>query len=289
MRKFGTLLATTVLALAGTVVLSGTASATPPNIPSEATARSELADAARRGRRLLERVLARQVPALEHGLRRVQHPGDRAQAGRHRRGDRLVVRRDVGQLVQPVRRRHLVRGVRCGHRPRGPAGERLAHRRVVVDDGPAQAFANDLSNPQLIAVTDNVNQSKGDQTPGDVEAAAHRVLVHLREDVGTREVPVLADGQLVGEVRAHQHARQLLRACLRTPRDRLVPGRSAVRPPSIVGTLPYTRAFHSELPIGIDRVTFVAHSRVTFQRDQSHGGDFTWSAGRGKCGLSVPR
>jgi len=28
-----------------------------------------------------------------------------------------------------------------------------------------QSFANDLSNPQLIAVTDNVNQSKGDQDP----------------------------------------------------------------------------------------------------------------------------
>jgi hypothetical protein len=28
-----------------------------------------------------------------------------------------------------------------------------------------QGFANDLSGPQLIAVTDNVNQSKGDQDP----------------------------------------------------------------------------------------------------------------------------
>jgi len=28
-----------------------------------------------------------------------------------------------------------------------------------------QAYANDLSDPQLIAVTDNVNQSKGDQSP----------------------------------------------------------------------------------------------------------------------------
>jgi hypothetical protein len=28
-----------------------------------------------------------------------------------------------------------------------------------------QSFANDLTNPQLIAVTDNVNQAKGDQTP----------------------------------------------------------------------------------------------------------------------------
>ena len=28
-----------------------------------------------------------------------------------------------------------------------------------------QSFANDLTNPQLIAVTDNVNQSKGDKSP----------------------------------------------------------------------------------------------------------------------------
>ncbi|MEU0877684.1 HNH endonuclease family protein [Lentzea sp. NPDC005914] len=28
-----------------------------------------------------------------------------------------------------------------------------------------QAFANDMTHPQLIAVTDNVNQAKGDQTP----------------------------------------------------------------------------------------------------------------------------
>ncbi|GAA2335597.1 HNH endonuclease family protein [Saccharopolyspora halophila] len=30
-----------------------------------------------------------------------------------------------------------------------------------------EAFANDLEGPQLIAVTDNVNQSKGDQTPAE--------------------------------------------------------------------------------------------------------------------------
>lgn len=30
-----------------------------------------------------------------------------------------------------------------------------------------QAFANDLTNPQLIAVTDNVNQAKGDKGPED--------------------------------------------------------------------------------------------------------------------------
>ncbi|MEV5156804.1 HNH endonuclease family protein [Streptomyces sp. NPDC053728] len=30
-----------------------------------------------------------------------------------------------------------------------------------------QSFANDLTRPQLIAVTDNVNQSKGDRDPGE--------------------------------------------------------------------------------------------------------------------------
>jgi hypothetical protein len=30
-----------------------------------------------------------------------------------------------------------------------------------------QAFANDLENPQLLAVTDNVNASKGDKGPED--------------------------------------------------------------------------------------------------------------------------
>jgi hypothetical protein len=30
-----------------------------------------------------------------------------------------------------------------------------------------QAFANDLNNPQLMAVTDNVNQAKGDSGPED--------------------------------------------------------------------------------------------------------------------------
>ncbi len=31
--------------------------------------------------------------------------------------------------------------------------------------GKRQQFANDLTRPQLIAVTDNVNQAKGDQDP----------------------------------------------------------------------------------------------------------------------------
>lgn len=67
-----------------------------------------------------------------------------------------------------------------------------------------QSFANDLTNPQLLAVTDNVNQSKGDQGPedwkpslstcfcfvglgGEIEVADYLcsfVSLHLCEDVG---------------------------------------------------------------------------------------------------------
>ena len=37
-----------------------------------------------------------------------------------------------------------------------------------------QSFANDLTRPQLIAVTDNVNQSKSDQDPAEWMPLAHR-------------------------------------------------------------------------------------------------------------------
>ncbi len=50
-----------------------------------------------------------------------------------------------------------------------------------------QTFANDLTHPQLIAVTDNVNQSKGDQDPAEwlpPRAAYHclyaRMWIHIK-------------------------------------------------------------------------------------------------------------
>ncbi len=48
---------------------------------------------------------------------------------------------------------------------RGPARRGVGLRREQVDDRPGQAFANDVTRPQLLAVTDNVNQAKGDQDP----------------------------------------------------------------------------------------------------------------------------
>ncbi|MDT0441689.1 HNH endonuclease family protein [Streptomyces sp. DSM 41886] len=54
-----------------------------------------------------------------------------------------------------------------------------------------EAFANDLSRPQLIAVTDNVNQSKGDQDPaewlpprGGYHCIYARAWVHVKHHYG---------------------------------------------------------------------------------------------------------
>ncbi|MFG2170773.1 HNH endonuclease family protein [Streptomyces niveus] len=49
-----------------------------------------------------------------------------------------------------------------------------------------QAFANDMSNPQLIAVTDNVNQSKSDRDPAEwmpPRAAYHCMYARMWVDV----------------------------------------------------------------------------------------------------------
>lgn len=50
-----------------------------------------------------------------------------------------------------------------------------------------QTFANDLTNPQLLAVTDNVNESKGDSGPEDwkppLSTFCSRALKMLADDV----------------------------------------------------------------------------------------------------------
>lgn len=49
-----------------------------------------------------------------------------------------------------------------------------------------QAYANDLTNPQLIAVTDNVNESKGDAGPEDWKPPLSK-----RNDLDKRETKML--------------------------------------------------------------------------------------------------
>lgn len=51
-----------------------------------------------------------------------------------------------------------------------------------------QAFANDLVNPQLLAVTDNVNQGKGDSGPEDWKPSLREFLLFYFWMVVTQEI-----------------------------------------------------------------------------------------------------
>ena len=142
-----------------------TAQAAPPTPPSAATARTQLA-ALTVGRGVVRRLQPGPVPALDHPERFLQHP-------------REVLKRDGTNVVtnSSLRRhqRHLVRP-RTTARPGPPpptststtscrSPRRGSSGASSWTTAQRQAFANDLTRPQLIAVTDNVNQAKGDQDP----------------------------------------------------------------------------------------------------------------------------
>lgn len=160
-----TLLIAFVLTLAASLLTTGSASATPPNIPSEATARSELA------------ALRVAADGSSNGYSRDLFPHWNAVSGSCNTRE-TVLRRDGSNVVV---------GSDCypdsgsWYSPYDGATWSLASD-VDIDhivplsnawrtgaSGWAQSrrtqFANDLSNPQLIAVTDNVNSAKGDQSP----------------------------------------------------------------------------------------------------------------------------
>lgn len=165
MRKIRILLVAAVLALASIVAVSATASATPPNIPSESTARYELYH-------------LRVAPdGSSSGYSRDKFPHWITISGSCNTRE-TVLDRDGTSVVTnsscyPTSGRwyspydgatwYAASDVDIDHVVplsnawrTGASGWTTTKRRQ---------FANDLSNPQLIAVTDNVNQSKGDQSP----------------------------------------------------------------------------------------------------------------------------
>lgn len=160
-----TLLIAFVLMLAASLLNAGSASATPPNIPSEATARSELA------------ALRVAADGSSDGYSRDLFPHWNTVSGScntretvlRRDGSNVVVGSDcypdsgswyspydgaTWSLASDVDIDHIVP---LSNAWRTGARGWTQSRRTQ--------FANDLSNPQLIAVTDNVNSAKGDQTP----------------------------------------------------------------------------------------------------------------------------
>jgi hypothetical protein len=164
-RSLRPLLAALLLLLALTVAVAGPASATPPNIPSEATARSELGSL---------RVAA---DGSGSGYSRDLFPHWNTVSGACNTRETVLKRDGTGVVTDSscaatsgswyspydgatwsqasdVDIDHMVP---LSNAWRTGASSWTTTRR--------SQFANDLTNPQLIAVTDNVNQSKGDQSP----------------------------------------------------------------------------------------------------------------------------
>ncbi len=157
------------LALLGAVALSLTlvlpASATPPNIPSTATAQSELNG------------LTVAAEGTMTGYSRDLFPHwitisgscDTRETVLKRDGSNVVVNSSCaatsGSWYSPYDGAtwHAASDVDIDHVV--PLAEAWRSGAASWTTSTRQAFANDLTYPQLIAVTDNVNQAKGDQDP----------------------------------------------------------------------------------------------------------------------------
>lgn len=163
--KWRALAASLLLSAGLTVGIAGQANATPPNIPTESTARSELAalrvapDGSMTGYSrdkfphwitISGTCNTRETVLKRDGTNVVTDSSCYATSGRWYSpydGATWYAASDVDiDHIVP-----LANAWRTG------ASSWTTSRR--------QQFANDLTNPQLIAVTDNVNQSKGDQSP----------------------------------------------------------------------------------------------------------------------------
>ncbi len=162
---FRSLLTTLALLLALAVALPGTASATPPNIPSEATARSELA------------ALRVATDGSSSGYSRDKFPHWNTVSGACNTRETVLKRDGTGVVTDSSCAAtsgswyspydgatwHAASDVDIDHViPLSNAWKTGASSWTTTR---RTQFANDLTNPQLIAVTDNVNQSKGDQSP----------------------------------------------------------------------------------------------------------------------------
>ncbi|WP_394614961.1 HNH endonuclease family protein [Lentzea sp. JNUCC 0626] len=165
MSKVNRIIGVSVAALALTFGFVTPALATPPNIPSTATAKSELAG------------LTVRADGSMTGYSRDKFPHWITQSGSCNTRE-AVLKRDGTNVVtdsscaatsgrwfspydgatwsaaSDVDIDHIV-----------PLAAAWRSGASSWSTAQRQSFANDMSGPQLIAVTDNVNQAKGDQTP----------------------------------------------------------------------------------------------------------------------------
>jgi hypothetical protein len=154
-----------LLIVALVVAVPGSATATPPNIPSEATARTELA------------ALRVAADGSGSGYSRDQFPHWNTVSGTCNTREQVLKRDGTGVVTDSA----CAATSGSWYSPYDGATWRAASD-VDIDHMVPLAnawrtgasswtltrrtqFANDLTNPQLITVTDNVNQSKSDQSP----------------------------------------------------------------------------------------------------------------------------
>ncbi len=165
MRRAFAALSATVAAVALTVTVSGTADATPPGIPSASTAASRLASltvATETHQSTYDRSL------FPHWIT-ISGSCDTRETVLKRDGTNVVTNSSCaatsGTWKSPYDGAtwHASGDVDIDHMV--PLAEAWRSGAWAWTTARRQAYANDLSEPQLWAVTDNVNQSKGDQDP----------------------------------------------------------------------------------------------------------------------------
>jgi hypothetical protein len=164
-------LLTVLLSLTGAFALlltgAGTANAVPPNIPSESTARSQLAS------------LTVAADGSQSGYSRDKFPhwsnqGDNCNTREvvlERDGTNVGTGTDCyptsGSWFSPYDGATWTNPTDVDIDHVVPLAEAWRSGASSWTTAQRAAFANDLDDPQLIAVTDNVKQAKGDQAPED--------------------------------------------------------------------------------------------------------------------------
>lgn len=164
-RSLRSLLAALVLVLGFAVATAGQASATPPDIPSEATARSELA------------ALRVAADGSGTGYSRDLFPHWNTVSGACNTRE-TVLKRDgsgvvtdsscaatSGSWYSPYDGATWVNASDVDIDHVVPLSNAWRTGASAWTQSRRTQFANDLTSPQLIAVTDDVNQAKGDKTP----------------------------------------------------------------------------------------------------------------------------
>ena len=158
-----------------------------PTPVSAATARTYLGRADRDGRGLVHRLQPRHVPALDHQSAAPATPARRSSSATARTSSAdSGCAATSGSWYSPYDGATWTAASDVDIDHMVPLAEAWSSGASSWTTAQRQAFANDLTRPQLIAVTDNVNQSKGDQDPAKWLPLAHRRTAARTPRLGAR-------------------------------------------------------------------------------------------------------